>query len=169
MGKKEKSEKRKSTSVADEADLSMADTSLVGDSTTKNGSYDASIQYLSSIAQPLAGRKLVKKLYKITKKAQGAKSIRKGVKEVQKFIRKGERGIVIFAGNTNPIDVICHMPVVCEEKDIPYCYAPSKEDIGLACGSKRPTCMVMVKQHDDYKDLYTELHEELQQLPQPIS
>ena len=35
--------------------------------------------------------------------------------------------IVIVAGDTSPIDVICHMPLVCEEKDIPYCYVPSKE------------------------------------------
>jgi len=34
---------------------------------------------------------------------------------------------VILAGDTNPIDVICHMPVLCEEKEIPYCYVPSKE------------------------------------------
>jgi len=35
--------------------------------------------------------------------------------------------LVILAGDTNPIDVISHMPVVCEDKSIPYCYTPSKE------------------------------------------
>ena len=35
--------------------------------------------------------------------------------------------IIVLAGDINPIDVICHMPLVCEEKDIPYCYTPSKE------------------------------------------
>lgn len=35
--------------------------------------------------------------------------------------------LVILAGDTNPIEVICHMPLVCEEKGMPYCYTPSKE------------------------------------------
>ena len=35
--------------------------------------------------------------------------------------------LVIFAGDTSPVEVICHMPCVCEEKGIKYCYIPSKE------------------------------------------
>ncbi len=35
--------------------------------------------------------------------------------------------LVIFAGDTSPIDVVSHMPVVCEEGSLPYCYTPSKE------------------------------------------
>ena len=35
--------------------------------------------------------------------------------------------LVIFAGDTSPVEVICHMPAVCEQKSIPYCYTPSKE------------------------------------------
>ena len=34
---------------------------------------------------------------------------------------------VIIAGDTTPIEVICHMPLVCEESNTPYCYTPSKE------------------------------------------
>lgn len=35
--------------------------------------------------------------------------------------------IVVLAGDVSPLDVISHMPVVCEDADIPYCYAPSKD------------------------------------------
>jgi len=35
--------------------------------------------------------------------------------------------IVILAGDTRPIEVICHLPVICEENGLPYCYVPSKE------------------------------------------
>ena len=35
--------------------------------------------------------------------------------------------IVILAGDTRPIEVIAHLPVICEESGIPYCYVPSKE------------------------------------------
>ncbi|XP_008936684.1 PREDICTED: H/ACA ribonucleoprotein complex subunit 2, partial [Merops nubicus] len=51
---------------------------------------------------------------------------RRGVKEVQKFINKGEKGITVLAGDTLPIDVYCHIPIMCEDRSIPYAYVPSK-------------------------------------------
>ena len=33
----------------------------------------------------------------------------------------------VIAGNITPIDVITHVPILCEEADIPYVYVPSKE------------------------------------------
>ena len=35
--------------------------------------------------------------------------------------------VIVIAGDTSPIEVVCHMPLVCEEGGIPYCYTPSKE------------------------------------------
>ena len=35
--------------------------------------------------------------------------------------------VVVFAGDISPIDVITHMPILCEENHIPYVYVPSKE------------------------------------------
>lgn len=80
-------------------------------------------------------------------------------------LRKGETGIVIFAGDVTPVDIMCHLPAVCEEKNIPYCYTPSRMDIGAALGVKRGTLMVLIREHDDYKELYDELKQEISNLP----
>lgn len=32
----------------------------------------------------------------------------------------------MLAGDTVPIDVYCHIPIMCEERSIPYAYVPSK-------------------------------------------
>ncbi|KAG2455791.1 NHP2 protein, partial [Polypterus senegalus] len=149
--------------------------------------YQELIANVNAIAQPLASRKLSKKLYKCIKKggepqkpssrgsmspgtsdASKMKQIRRGVKEVQKFINKGEKGIVVLAGDTLPIDVYCHIPVLCEDKSIPYVYIPSKVDLGSSAGSKRPTCVLMIKQHDDYQDAYEQCLEEVSCLPTPV-
>jgi len=134
----------------------------------KESKWDELVSQIEPIANPLASRKMTKKLFKIIKKAQKQKNLYKGVREVQKFIRKGQKGIVIFAGNTNPIEVICHMPVLCEDNGLPYCYVPSKEDLGAASGSKRPTCALMVKSHGEYQELYDELFSDIKALPLPI-
>jgi len=113
---------------------------------------------IDDTANPLAGEKLTKKLLKLVKNAATAKSLRRGVKEVQKALRKGETGLMVLAGNITPIDVITHLPVLCEDKDIPYIYVPYKEDLGEAGGTKRPTSVILVllKAGSDFKDAYDE-------------
>ena len=34
---------------------------------------------------------------------------------------------MIIAGDVSPIDVISHVPVLCEDKDIAYVYVPSRD------------------------------------------
>ncbi|XP_071385986.1 H/ACA ribonucleoprotein complex subunit 2-like protein [Centroberyx affinis] len=131
-------------------------------------SYQELIANINPIAQPLATRKLSKKLYKCVKKAAKLKQIRRGVKEVQKFINKGEKGIVVLAGDTLPIDVYCHLPVMCEDRSLPYAYIPSKVDLGSSAGSKRPTCVILIKPHQEYQEAYDECLEEVSGLPKPL-
>jgi H/ACA ribonucleoprotein complex subunit 2 len=50
----------------------------------------------------------------------------------------------VLAGDISPIDVISHIPGLCEELSIPYCYVSSKADLGAAAGTKRPTSVVLV-------------------------
>jgi hypothetical protein len=35
--------------------------------------------------------------------------------------------ICLLAGDISPVDVITHIPVVCEDLNVPYIYVPSKE------------------------------------------
>lgn len=46
--------------------------------------YEERLNAVSPISKPLAGKKLTKKLYKLVKKASGAKAVKRGVKEVVK-------------------------------------------------------------------------------------
>jgi len=99
---------------------------------------------LSPIARPLAGKKLCKRTLKLVRRASEAKCLKRGVKEVVKSIRREKKGFCVIAGNISPIDVITHVPILCEEADIPYIYVPSKEDLAGAGATKRPTCCVLV-------------------------
>lgn len=73
--------------------------------------------------------------------------------------------LVIFAGDVTPVDIMCHMPAVCEEKNIPYIYTPSRLDLGHSLGLKRTSLMVLVREHPDYQSSYDELYAELKALP----
>lgn len=67
--------------------------------------------YISPIAQPISGEKLEQKLFKMTEKFIDIKGVKRGVKEVGKSIRKGAKGICIFAADVSPVDVISHLPI----------------------------------------------------------
>ena len=125
-----------------------------------SGSYEEKIKYVSAIANPLASKKATKRVHKLVKKATKAKVVRRGVKEVVKALRKGEKGFCIIAGDISPIDVISHLPIMCEDREVPYLYVPSKQDLGAAAATKRPTSCVLVSQKKDFEDLYDKLVKE---------
>jgi H/ACA ribonucleoprotein complex subunit 2 len=104
----------------------------------------ATPKFVSPIATPLAGKKLTKRLQKVVKKAAGAKVLKRGVKEVVKALRKGEKGLCIIAADIFPVDVISHIPVFCEEQGVRYVYVKSKAELGAAASTKRPTSVVLV-------------------------
>jgi H/ACA ribonucleoprotein complex subunit 2 len=52
--------------------------------------------------------------------------------------------LCVLAGDISPIDVISHIPVLCEDAAIPYVYITSKAELGAAAGTKRPTSVVLV-------------------------
>ena len=81
------------------------------------------------------------------------KTLKRGVKEVVKSLRKsstpgapgGEApGVVILAADISPMDVISHIPVLCEDHGVPYIFIPSRAELGAAGNTKRPTSVVMV-------------------------
>ncbi|XVE56727.1 hypothetical protein DITRI_Ditri04bG0034200 [Diplodiscus trichospermus] len=116
---------------------------------------------IAPIAKPLAGKRLTKKTLKLVRRAAEHKCLKRGVKEVVKSIRRGHKGFCVIAGNISPIDVITHLPILCEEADIPYVYVPSKEDLATAGVTKRPTCCVLVLTKPTKGELVPEAEEKI--------
>mmetsp|Transcript_17433 Transcript_17433/g.43015 ORF Transcript_17433/g.43015 Transcript_17433/m.43015 type:complete len:175 (-) Transcript_17433:296-820(-) len=97
-----------------------------------------------AIAKPLADIGFHKKILKVVKKASKHKQVKRGVKEVVKALRKETKGLCVIAGDISPIDVITHVPILCEEAGVPYIYVHSKEELGAAGMTKRPTSCMLV-------------------------
>eukprot|EP01113_Clastostelium_recurvatum_P016430 TRINITY_DN1939_c0_g1_i1.p1 TRINITY_DN1939_c0_g1~~TRINITY_DN1939_c0_g1_i1.p1 ORF type:complete len:147 (-),score=34.37 TRINITY_DN1939_c0_g1_i1:49-459(-) len=129
---------------------------------------------LAPIATPLANDRLTSKLLKLIKKATKEKQVKRGVKEVVKVMRKTKAGqlkpnknrICVIAGNISPIDVLSHIPVLCEDNNIDYIYVPSKEDLGASSGTKRPTSCALVdlSAESEHIELLKECKEKMKKL-----
>ncbi len=79
---------------------------------------------------------LKNKLYELVELAKETGKVRKGTNEVTKMIERGLAKLVIIAEDVNPPEVVAHLPLLCEEKGIPYGYVPSKEELGRRLGIK---------------------------------
>jgi len=68
--------------------------------------------------------------------------------------------VCVIAGDVAPVDVICHLPLLCEDASVPYVFTPRKEELGAASRTKRPTSVVLVTAGKE-KALSEEVREEL--------
>lgn len=87
-------------------------------------------------------------------------SLKRGVKEVVKTLRKSPAssptnrafpGVVVIAADISPADVISHLPVLCEDHNVPYIFVTSRAELGAAAKTKRPTSVVMIMEKGDVK------------------
>ena len=60
--------------------------------------------------------------------------IRKGANETTKGIESGSATLVIIAEDVDPEEVVMHLPMICAEKNVPYCYVATKKELGAAAG-----------------------------------
>ncbi|KAA0188191.1 Rna-binding protein nhp2 [Fasciolopsis buskii] len=128
-------------------------------------SYEDKVEYASPIAHPMAPEKLARRLFKLTRKAKRCKKVDSSIKSVLKAIeKKNASGILVLAGDASPIDAISHIPVVCEEFNIPYCYVPSKADLSAHTGFAGFLALVFITKSDEYGTLYDKCFSAVDQL-----
>lgn len=58
--------------------------------------------------------------------------IRKGMNEVTKSIERGIAKFVVMAEDVSPPEILFHIPLLCDEKQIPYAYLSTKKELGNA-------------------------------------
>ena len=82
--------------------------------------------------------------YDLVEKARDNGKVSKGTNEVTKQVERGQAKLVVMAEDVTPEEILAHMPVLCEEKKIPFTYVPSKDELGSAAGLKVGTSAVAI-------------------------
>ena len=62
-----------------------------------------------------------------------------------------------------PVETLCHVPAVCETKNIPYIYVPDASD--LSGGKIKQASIMIVKPSDDYKEYYDKVLHDIKKTP----
>ncbi|KAF8236292.1 L30e-like protein [Tricholoma matsutake] len=89
-------------------------------------------------AWPLADAVLTNTLLDLVQQAGQYKMLKKGANEATKTLNRGIAEIIVLTADTEPIEILLHLPLLCEEKNVPYIFVPSKAALGRACNVSRP-------------------------------
>jgi U4/U6 small nuclear ribonucleoprotein SNU13 len=89
-------------------------------------------------AYPLAGRDLAKQILEIVNQASNHKQLKKGANEATKTLNRGVSELIVMAADAEPLEILLHLPLLCEDKNVPYVFVESKDALGRACGVSRP-------------------------------
>lgn len=109
-------------------------------------------------------KELLNTIHEAIATANQTGKIRKGVNETTKCIERGLAKLVVMAEDVSPEEILMHMPILCDEKSIPYVYVPSKEELGQYAGLTVPTASIAVENEGDGKKLIDEVRSKLEQV-----
>ena len=104
-------------------------------------------------------KELQEKAYEAIELAKKTGKLKKGVNEVTKMVERGQAKLVVIAKDVNPPEVIMHLQPLCEEKETPYIYVNSREELGTAAGLNVPTASVAIINEGDAAQLVKEIKE----------
>ena len=73
-------------------------------------------------------------VYALVQEASKVGAIKKGSNEVTKAAERGNAKFIVLAEDVNPPELLAHIPMICDEKKIPYGYVPSQEFLAKEAG-----------------------------------
>jgi large subunit ribosomal protein L7Ae len=91
-------------------------------------------------------------------------SVRKGTNETTKAIERAQATLVVIAEDVDPPEVVAHLPLLCEERKIPYVFVPTKEQIGKSIGIDVPAAAACIAKVGEAGGLLKEIISRIEQM-----
>jgi len=93
-------------------------------------------------------------------------SVRIGTNETTKAVERGQAKLVVIANDVDPPEVVAHLPLLCEERKIPYVFVPSKEKLGVSSGIDVPSAAAAISNVGEAVALVKEISSRIEELKQ---
>lgn len=79
---------------------------------------------MSEKAFPLADAELTIALLDLVNQATNYRQTKKGANEATKTLNRGISEMIIMTADAEPIEILLHLPLLCEDKNVPYVFVP---------------------------------------------
>ena len=70
------------------------------------------------------------KPFSTSKPSKKLQNFEKSANETIKALNRGMADIVVLAADTEPLEIILHLQLLCEDKNVPYVYVSKQSDLG---------------------------------------
>ena len=100
---------------------------------------------------------LSEKALQLVQIASESGKLRIGTNEVTKSSERSEAKLVVMAEDVDPVEILIHVPMLCEEKRIPYVYVPKKQRLGQSAGLTKSAASVAIVEAGEGKGLLEEI------------
>jgi large subunit ribosomal protein L7Ae len=100
---------------------------------------------------------VAEKALQLIQVARESGKIRVGTNEVTKSSERAEAKLVVMAEDVDPAEILVHIPMLCEEKRIPYLYVQKKQRLGQVAGLSKSAASVAVVEPGEGKKILEEL------------
>ncbi len=107
---------------------------------------------------------LADKAYGAVEGARDSGKLRRGTNEATKAIERKQAALTVIAEDVEPVEVVSHLPALCDEKSIPYVYVPSKRELGAAAGIDVGCAAVVIASAGGVTDAVREITERIKEL-----
>lgn len=77
-------------------------------------------------ACPLADKDKQKMIFELLTEAKNMGRVVRGVNEATKVVNKGKAKIVVIAADSIPLEIVLHIPDLCEDKGVPFIFVESR-------------------------------------------
>ena len=102
--------------------------------------------------------------YEIVEVARDTGKVRKGTNETTKAVERAIAKFVVIAEDVDPPEIIFHLPIMCQEKNIAFIYVASKQQLGRALGIDVPSASAAIIESGDAQRLIDDLSKKLKDL-----
>ena len=107
---------------------------------------------------------LVDRVYEAVERARETGKVKKGTNETTKAVERGLAKLVVIAEDVDPPEIVAHLPMLCEEKKIPYVYVRSKKRLGEAAGIEVVAASAAIIDPGEAESLVKEIAESVKEL-----
>jgi large subunit ribosomal protein L7Ae len=109
-------------------------------------------------------KEIVDAAYEALSIASKSGGVRKGTNEATKAVERSIAKLVVIAEDVDPPEVIAHLPLLCDERKIPYVFVPTKEALGKAIGIDVPCASACIIKEGEASGLIKEIVTRLDQV-----
>ena len=90
--------------------------------------------------------------------------VKKGTNEATKAIERGNAKLVLIAEDVQPEEIVMHLPELADEKDIPFVFVATQDDLGHAAGLEVGSAAAAITDTGEAGDTVDDIADKVEEL-----